>query len=37
MLATPDAHDLYRKVGFTELQAPERWMEIFTPGLNVKL
>jgi GNAT superfamily N-acetyltransferase len=28
MLATRDAHGLYRHFGFTELQSPERWMEI---------
>ncbi len=27
VLATKDAHDLYRKYGFTELTRPERWME----------
>jgi GNAT superfamily N-acetyltransferase len=27
MLATWDAHDLYRKFGFTELERPDRWME----------
>jgi GNAT superfamily N-acetyltransferase len=31
MLATRDAHALYRKSGFTELVSPERWMELFTP------
>jgi GNAT superfamily N-acetyltransferase len=30
ILATRDAHRLYRKSGFTELQTPERWMEILT-------
>ena len=30
LLATRDAHGLYRKVGFTELKTPERWMEILT-------
>ncbi len=30
-LATRDAHDLYRKFGFTELKSPERWMEVFHP------
>ena len=30
LLATRDAHGLYRKVGFTELQSPERWMELLT-------
>jgi GNAT superfamily N-acetyltransferase len=29
LLATRDAHGLYRQYGFGELQAPERWMEIF--------
>jgi GNAT superfamily N-acetyltransferase len=28
ILATRDAHDLYRKFGFTELQKPDRYMEI---------
>jgi GNAT superfamily N-acetyltransferase len=27
LLATRDAHDLYRKHGFAPLAAPERWME----------
>jgi GNAT superfamily N-acetyltransferase len=27
LLATRDAHGLYRQFGFTELGAPERWME----------
>lgn len=27
MLATKDAHELYRKIGFVELSQPERWME----------
>jgi GNAT superfamily N-acetyltransferase len=27
VLATRDAHDLYRQFGFTELKLPERWME----------
>jgi GNAT superfamily N-acetyltransferase len=31
MLATRDAHGLYRQFGFTELKTPERWMEIFAP------
>ncbi len=29
MLATRDAHGLYRQYGFSELSAPEKWMEIF--------
>jgi GNAT superfamily N-acetyltransferase len=31
MLATRDAHSLYRQFGFTELKTPERWMEAFNP------
>ncbi|HEX8706824.1 MAG TPA: GNAT family N-acetyltransferase [Pyrinomonadaceae bacterium] len=27
VLATKDAHELYRRFGFQELQRPERWME----------
>jgi GNAT superfamily N-acetyltransferase len=27
MLATKDAHELYRRVGFSELASPQRWME----------
>jgi len=27
VLATKDAHELYRRFGFTELKSPERWME----------
>jgi GNAT superfamily N-acetyltransferase len=26
-LATKDAHEIYRKFGFSELKRPERWME----------
>lgn len=37
MLATKDAHALYRKFGFNELLAPERWMEIGFPGIYTKL
>ncbi len=28
LLATKDAHGLYRQFGFRELAAPERWMEL---------
>jgi len=28
VLATRDAHEVYRKAGFTELAVPSRWMEI---------
>ena len=31
LLATRDAHGLYRQYGFTPLENPERWMEKFTP------
>jgi GNAT superfamily N-acetyltransferase len=27
ILATRDAHELYRRVGFSELSRPQRWME----------
>jgi GNAT superfamily N-acetyltransferase len=33
MLATRDAHRLYRKSGFTELRQPERWMEKHAPNV----
>lgn len=32
-LVTRDAHELYRPLGFTEIQSPERHMEIVRPGL----
>ena len=32
ILATRDAHGLYRKYGFTELKHPDRWMELAAPG-----
>jgi GNAT superfamily N-acetyltransferase len=31
MLATRDAHGLYAQFGFTQLSAPDRWMERFKP------
>ncbi len=31
MLATRDAHELYRRYGFTELERPEIFMEIIAP------
>jgi GNAT superfamily N-acetyltransferase len=31
LLATKDAHELYRKFGFEELKRPERWMERHDP------
>jgi hypothetical protein len=33
MLATADAHELYRRFGFSEPPAPERLMEIVRPDL----
>ncbi|MDB4951719.1 MAG: family acetyltransferase [Gemmatimonadetes bacterium] len=32
-LATRDAHDLYRKFGWTELKSPDRWMERHFPDV----
>jgi GNAT superfamily N-acetyltransferase len=32
VLATKDAHELYRRTGFRELQRPERWMERRDPA-----
>jgi GNAT superfamily N-acetyltransferase len=32
-LATRDAHDLYRKFGWTDLTSPERWMERHFPDV----
>lgn len=31
MLATADAHGLYRQFGFQDISSPERWMERFSP------
>lgn len=31
ILATRDAHELYRQFGFDELKAPDRWMERASP------
>ncbi len=33
MLATHDAHRLYAQFGFTQLQHPERFMEMHQPGV----
>ena len=33
-LATADAHELYRQFGFTTINKPDRWMEIFTPYIK---
>ena len=34
VLATKDAHDLYRRFGFHELKKPERWMERPDPNMQ---
>ena len=34
VLATKDAHELYRPFGFTELVRPERWMERGDPNMQ---
>ena len=36
MLATRDAHGLYKKFGFTPLTSPERWMQIHNPEVYKK-
>jgi len=36
LLATRDAHGLYRKLGFTPVARPEIFMEINRPGLYLK-
>jgi GNAT superfamily N-acetyltransferase len=37
MLATRDAHELYRRVGFTELKQPRRWMEKHDPEVYLRM
>jgi GNAT superfamily N-acetyltransferase len=34
VLATKDAHELYRRFGFNELSRPERWMERADPKMQ---
>jgi GNAT superfamily N-acetyltransferase len=34
ILVTADAHDLYRKYGFTSLARPERFMELHDPDIH---
>lgn len=34
VLATKDAHELYRQFGFIELKRPERWMERPDPNMQ---
>jgi len=36
VLLTRDAHGLYRKVGFKELSAPDRYMELWEPNVYTK-
>ena len=36
LLATADAHGLYKQFGFTGFSRPERWMEIFAPYQSFK-
>ena len=36
VLATKDAHELYRPFGFSELKIPERWMERHDPNTQEK-
>lgn len=36
VLATKDAHELYRRYGFMELKRPERWMERQDPQTEEK-
>jgi GNAT superfamily N-acetyltransferase len=36
MLATQDAHGLYRQYGFTSLKSPDRWMEIHAPDIYAR-
>jgi GNAT superfamily N-acetyltransferase len=36
LLATRDAHGLYRQAGFQPLPAPNRWMEIHDPDIYTR-
>jgi GNAT superfamily N-acetyltransferase len=36
MLATTDAHQLYRQFGFTDITNPEKFMQIHNPGVYTK-
>jgi GNAT superfamily N-acetyltransferase len=36
LLATKDAHELYRSLGFTQLNNPDRFMEKFSPDIYKK-
>ena len=37
LLATRDAHGLYKQFGFTDLNNPERWMQIHNPTVYKKV
>lgn len=37
LLATRDAHGLYQKAGFTPLNAPERFMEVWDPDVYSRM
>jgi GNAT superfamily N-acetyltransferase len=37
LLATRDAHELYKKFGFTPLNNPDRWMQIHDPDIYKKV
>lgn len=37
LLATLDAHELYKKFGFEVSKTPERWMEIKNPDIYVEM
>ena len=37
MLATRDAHGLYRQYGFTQITSPDRWMEIHDPEIYARI
>jgi N-acetylglutamate synthase-like GNAT family acetyltransferase len=37
MLATRDAHDLYKQYGFSSLTNTDRWMQIHNPDIYKKL
>ena len=36
VLLTADAHELYRKFGWTEIASPEKWMELHRKDLYLK-
>lgn len=36
LLATKDAHEIYKKLGFKSLENPEKFMEIFNPDAYIE-